>query len=132
MITKRERSEKSGRAVRGEPGRERRADGPMRANYGPEDNVDPGWQEEESAGRRNRPRSINGRPHVYSALRRGHLGNFGGPTLGLGGFDDGADEFLPVPHDAIARITKDIGLAVFIDRDDAFGAGAAGDVLTRP
>src|SRR2546429_1277088 len=67
----------------------------------------------------------------FRGLGRWHLRSLGGLVYCLCGFDDGAEELLPVSDDAIAGITKYIGVAVFVDGDDALGTRATGNMLAR-
>jgi hypothetical protein len=54
-------------------------------------------------------------------LRRWHLWSLGGLIRRLCSFDDGPEQLLPVADDAIAGITENIGVAVFVDGDDTLG-----------
>ena len=67
----------------------------------------------------------------FGRLGRWQLCGIGGLVYCLCGFDDGAEDLLPVSDDAIAGITKNIGVAVFVDGDDALGTRATGNMLAR-
>src|SRR5215475_15304912 len=67
----------------------------------------------------------------FRGLGRWHFRSIGGLVYSLCGFDDGTEELLPVSDDAIAGITKNIGVAVFVDGDDALGTRATSNMLAR-
>src|SRR5687768_6077538 len=67
----------------------------------------------------------------FRGLGRWHLRSIGSLVYCLCGFDDGSEELLPVSDDAIAGITKNIGVAVFVDGDNTLGTRATGNMLAR-